>query len=550
MYGADTSSENSYGDDEESTVQVDRGLIIDQDLLDYARWNPVRRIGERFSARTQGQPSDRGSLYRTLDTLELQGKGPSVSENQSAHQGDLSAVREDQPSQAQALPVSEPAEEQKLGVTPGQIVTFSETPSQRPDFEWESPLYSNSPFTPGLAMHHAEIARQLDRGQEDPVLFTSDFAKQLETERRLSSIPMTVPQTGVNRKQIKTMDTEGNQAQAQLQPHQPQTQPPLRHLPDPNIPSTTAFVPQPQGAIQNTVRVTNTGARPKTNVVVTPAAWRDPVQDATLGSNTTAGNDTTITKINEDSEVSDMDISNFTFSDNILHEVTQPVNIEGASAPPFEGASVPPYVMGPEEQNFQNEFRMMANQLVHEIDQLRLGGSNPTSERTPPPSPQGPYPFRVPVVQLYKANSEGQRAQFDILPEEFNPKISRLPYPYLGTFGMEDLDLESTGEMILKITLTNMISKNPYIETDRLINYLNEFCYRSQAINQEYLNRIRYKKTIFPAEAMTTLENFLLATNNFARFNYKQNSYPLDEFLLGSNNWRNASANSIKPEVQ
>ena len=59
MYGANTSSENSYGDDEEVSVLVDRGLIIDQDLLDYARWNPVRRIGERFSARTQGHPSDR-----------------------------------------------------------------------------------------------------------------------------------------------------------------------------------------------------------------------------------------------------------------------------------------------------------------------------------------------------------------------------------------------------------------------------------------------------------------------------------------------------------
>ena len=58
VYGADSSSENSYGDDEESTFQVDRGLIIDQDLLDYARWNPVRKIGERFSARIQGQPSD------------------------------------------------------------------------------------------------------------------------------------------------------------------------------------------------------------------------------------------------------------------------------------------------------------------------------------------------------------------------------------------------------------------------------------------------------------------------------------------------------------
>ena len=167
VYGADTSSENSYGDDEEASVPVDRGLIIDQDLLDYARWNPVRRIGERFSARTQGQPSDRGSLYRTLDTLELQGKEPPVSENQSAHQSDLSAVREDQPSQAQALPVSESAGEQKLIITPGQTVTFSETPGQRPDLEWDSYILGNSPFTPGLAKHHAEIARQLDRGQDD-----------------------------------------------------------------------------------------------------------------------------------------------------------------------------------------------------------------------------------------------------------------------------------------------------------------------------------------------------------------------------------------------
>ena len=115
---------------------------------------------------------------------------------------------------------------------------------------------------------------------------------------------------------------------------------------------------------------------------------------------------------------------------------------------------------------------------------------------------------------------------------------------------MEDLDLEATGEMILKITLTSMISKNQNIETDRLINYLNEFYYRSQSINQEFLNRVRYRKPIFPAEALITLENFLLATNNFARFNYRQNSYPLDEFLLGANNWRNASVNSIRPDVR
>ena len=112
VYGADTSSENSYGDDEEATVPIAKGLILDQDLLDSARWNPVRRIGERFSARTGGQPSDRGSLYRTLETLELQGNQPPVSEGQ-INQGTPSIVSKDQPSQAQALPVSEPIGEQK-----------------------------------------------------------------------------------------------------------------------------------------------------------------------------------------------------------------------------------------------------------------------------------------------------------------------------------------------------------------------------------------------------------------------------------------------------
>ena len=179
-----------------------------------------------------------------------------------------------------------------------------------------------------------------------------------------------------------------------------------------------------------------------------------------------------------------MDISNFSFN-NILYEVNQPAKNEVASAPP--------YVMATDEQNFANEFRMMANDLVNEMNHMRLGENNPNHE-SQPPSPQDANHFQAPMVQLYIANSEGHRAQFDILPEEFNPKCSRLPYPYMGTFGMEDLDLESTGEMILKITLTNIISKNPNIETDRLINYLNEFYYRSQSINQEYLNRIRYKK--------------------------------------------------------
>ena len=126
----------------------------------------------------------------------------------------------------------------------------------------------------------------------------------------------------------------------------------------------------------------------------------------------------------------------------------------------------------------------MANDLANEVDIIVIDEDNP-SARSQSPNPQGANPFQPPVVQLYKAISEGNRAQFDILPEEFNPKSSRLPYPYMGNFGREDLDLESTGEMLLKISLTNIISKDPNIETDRLINYLNEFYYRSQSINQE-----------------------------------------------------------------
>ena len=102
----------------------------------------------------------------------------------------------------------------------------------------------------------------------------------------------------------------------------------------------------------------------------------------------------------------------FSFND-ILHEVNQPVTNEVASAPP--------YIMTAVEQNFANEFRVMANDLVNEIDNMRLNENNPNIG-SQSPNPQDANPFQPPVVQLYKANSEGHRAQFDILPEEFNPK--------------------------------------------------------------------------------------------------------------------------------
>ena len=206
VYGVESDSDNSCRDDEEPTLPVAEGLALDQDLLDSVRWqDKARRIGERLTARTGGQPGDRGSLYRTPETLELQINQPStVSEDQTTQntqstvsEGQLtqSTVSEGQLSQAQALPVREPTGEQKLQtVTPGQ--TFSQTPGQRADLEWDSYLLGNETFTPGLAKHHAGLARQLDRGQDDIAPFTSNFARKLVVERRLSSIPMTMPQIG------------------------------------------------------------------------------------------------------------------------------------------------------------------------------------------------------------------------------------------------------------------------------------------------------------------------------------------------------------------
>ena len=119
----------------------------------------------------------------------------------------------------------------------------------------------------------------------------------------------------------------------------------------------------------------------------------------------------------------------------------------------------------------------------------------------------------------------------------------------MGSLGIEHLNIEAAGEMILKISLAGIIKDDPNIDADRLMNHLYEFYYRSQAINQEYLTRVRNKKPIFPNEASLTLEQFQYTTNLHPRFNYMENSYVLDYYLLGYGNWRDASTNSIRPEV-
>ena len=122
--------------------------------------------------------------------------------------------------------------------------------------------------------------------------------------------------------------------------------------------------------------------------------------------------------------------------------------------------SAPPYIMGAMEQNFMDGFKAIVSNLVTEVDNMEIDEVN-QSTRTNSANSQDINPFVLPVVHLFKTNSEGHRAQFDILPEDFLPKSSRLPYPFMGTFGREDLDLESTRELFLKISLANIINETP-----------------------------------------------------------------------------------------
>ena len=154
VYGIESDSDDSYGDSSTLPIAQAEDLALDQDLADSVCWQDrARRLGERFSARTGGQPGEKGSLYRTPEISE-----PQISQQSAVSEGQL----------AQALPVIEPTREPKLQ---------SATPGQRVDLEWDDYVLGNEPFTPGLSSHHAEIARQLDRGQDDVAPYSSKFVR-------------------------------------------------------------------------------------------------------------------------------------------------------------------------------------------------------------------------------------------------------------------------------------------------------------------------------------------------------------------------------------
>ena len=107
VYGIESDSDDSYGDSSTLPIAQAEELALNQDLADSVCWQDrARRLGERFSARTGGQPGEKGCLYRTPEISE-----PQISQQSAVSEGQL----------AQALPVIEPTREPKLqSATPGQ----------------------------------------------------------------------------------------------------------------------------------------------------------------------------------------------------------------------------------------------------------------------------------------------------------------------------------------------------------------------------------------------------------------------------------------------
>ena len=81
---------------------------------------------------------------------------------------------------------------------------------------------------------------------------------------------------------------------------------------------------------------------------------------------------------------------------------------------------------------------------------------------SPNSSIQDMNPFEHPTIHLFKTNRESYRAQYDILPEDYNPIKSRLPNPIAGPSGiLPDLDGETTSEMLVRISISGLIRDNP-----------------------------------------------------------------------------------------
>ena len=90
----------------------------------------------------------------------------------------------------------------------------------REDLEWDDLQPGNEPFTPDN--YHANLARQLAEGQNTEAPFVSNFARKLarnqkELECRLSSVPVTTPNTPQSYQLNRNMEESNTKYQTERQ---------------------------------------------------------------------------------------------------------------------------------------------------------------------------------------------------------------------------------------------------------------------------------------------------------------------------------------------
>merc|ERR1712240_742467 len=147
-------------------------------------------------------------------------------------------------------------------------------------------------------------------------------------------------------------------------------------------------------------------------------------------------------------------------------------------------------------------------------------------------------------ILLYKTTREDNGVSpHPILPEEYNPLRTRIPNPISEATGvLPTMDGKTTAEMLVKISIMGLFAENPHMSIEHLLNHLHSFIFRSQAINDEFLNRVLTQKVIIPEEAQSAILLFRNVTS--------PNLHRLDEYLLGRINWRNFTPNQIRIPVQ
>merc|ERR1712240_619145 len=215
------------------------------------------------------------------------------------------------------------------------------------------------------------------------------------------------------------------------------------------------------------------------------------------------------------------------------------------SSLPQTGPRVKPFTTN--EKEWLKNIYNTVGKYAEESETLGMSQSDRMQENNIPPFAQ-PHRENEVVhnnnILLYKTTREDNGVSpHPILPGEYNPLKSRIPNPISEPTGvLPTMDGETTAEMLVKISIMGLFTENPHMSIEHLLNHLRSFIFRSQAINDEFLNRVMTQKVIIQEEAQHAILLFRNVTS--------PNLNKLDEYLLGRTNWRNFAPNQIKIPVQ